>query len=223
MRRIDLNKRCRNPIVISGVLCLASGTGVSAAAIAIIGVMMAVPVNAAERGKINWSITPYIWASDTSYDLTVDGTPVGGGTVTFNDLLDITDASFQIHVEAGRDQGNWSAFVDLTYLDTSDDFSFDAMGTTVRIEIDSEQWFIDAAIAYWPQGEAGGLNFFGGLRYTDFDDTNDFIEFALLCRDEVAANAEMFGIKLDEIIDTDLFISETLALADEEALVENAS
>jgi HD-like signal output (HDOD) protein len=54
-------------------------------------------------------------------------------------------------------------------------------------------------------------------------DTDDFIEFALVCRDEVAENAEMFGIKLDEMIDTDLFISETLALADEEALVDNPS
>ena len=54
-------------------------------------------------------------------------------------------------------------------------------------------------------------------------DTDDFIDFALVCRDEVSENAEMFGIKLDEIIDTEQFITETLALADEEALVENPS
>jgi HD-like signal output (HDOD) protein len=54
-------------------------------------------------------------------------------------------------------------------------------------------------------------------------DTDDFIDFVLVCRDEVTENAEMFGIKLDEIIDTDQFISETLALVDEEELVENAS
>ena len=54
-------------------------------------------------------------------------------------------------------------------------------------------------------------------------DTDDFIDFTLVCRDEIAENAEMFGIKLEEIIDTDQFIAETLALADEEALVENPS
>ena len=53
-------------------------------------------------------------------------------------------------------------------------------------------------------------------------DADDFIDFALVCRDDVTENAEMFGIKLDGIIDTDQFITETLALADEEALVENA-
>ena len=53
-------------------------------------------------------------------------------------------------------------------------------------------------------------------------DTDDFIDFALVCRDEVTENAEMFGITLNEMIDTDQFITETLALADEEALVENA-
>ena len=31
----------------------------------------------AENGLI-WSITPYIWASDTKYDLKVGDTPIGG-------------------------------------------------------------------------------------------------------------------------------------------------
>jgi HD-like signal output (HDOD) protein len=54
-------------------------------------------------------------------------------------------------------------------------------------------------------------------------DTDDFIDFALVCRDEVTENAELFGVKLDGIIDTDQFITETLAMVDEEALVENPS
>ncbi len=118
--------------------------------------------------SLKWSVTPYIWATETTVDLTANGTPLGGGTVTFSDLMDATDASFQIHVEAGRSR--WSGFIDLTYLDTSDDDDFGP----VRIETDSEQLLVDLAVAFWPGGEAKGLSFYGGLRFTDLDDEYEF-------------------------------------------------
>jgi hypothetical protein len=116
-----------------------------------------------------WSVTPYIWASDTKYDLKVGDTPIGG-EVTFDDLLDTTDSSFQFVSEAGREGGNWSAFVDLTYLKTSDDYR----GQILFVDSKSEQWFLDAAVAWWPRGEQGGLSLYGGLRYTDLDDRLNF-------------------------------------------------
>ncbi len=133
---------------------------------------LAVPVAA---DGITWSITPYVWVVETKVDLTADGTPVGGATVSFNDLLDVTDASFQIFVEGRRSGGNWSAFVDLTYIETSDK---DIVGP-VRIKTESEQWFVDAAISYWPDGVASGLNLFGGLRFTSHDDRYKFSDPAL--------------------------------------------
>ena len=132
------------------------------------------PTYADDSGKIVWSITPYIWATDTQLDLTADGTPAGGLDISFSDLMDTTDASFQIFAEAGLAEGNWSAFVDMTYLDTSDDWTSNIQGQDVDIASDSEQWFIDAAVAYWPMGQEGGVNVFGGIRYTDLDDTYDF-------------------------------------------------
>lgn len=133
--------------------------------------LLAIPAAAAAEGDgISWSIISYVWASDTKVDLKADGTPIGGGTVSFNDLIDITDTSFQIFVEGSRSDGNWSAFVDLTYLETSDKFS----AGPVLIKTNSEQWYIDAAIAYWPNGEAGGFNLFGGMRFTSLDDRFKF-------------------------------------------------
>ena len=127
-------------------------------------------IAAPAAADIGWSITPYIWATETTVDLTADGTPIGGGTVSFSDLLDIMDTSFQVNVEGGRSDGNWSAFVDLTYLETSDKFST----PNVLIKTDSEQLYIDTAIAYWPNGEEGGFNVFGGMRYTSLDDRFKF-------------------------------------------------
>ena len=124
---------------------------------------------AVAEDDIKWSITPYIWAVETKVDLSASGTPIGGATVSFKDLLDVTDAAFQIHVERGL-RGNWSASMDLTYMDTSDT---DDAGP-IRIKTDSTQWFIDAVMAYWPNGQAGGLSLFGGLRYSSLDDEYKF-------------------------------------------------
>lgn len=115
-----------------------------------------------------WSITPYIWAPTTKVDLALMDESIGQDEISFNDLLDTLDAAFMVHVEGG--QGNWSAFGDLTFLDTSD--------TTERplltVDTDSEQIFLDAAVAYWPGGTGSNLSVFGGLRYSSFDDRYRF-------------------------------------------------
>jgi hypothetical protein len=127
--------------------------------------LLASSASAQESDKLAWSITPYLWASDTSLDISVIDTGIGGGTeIPFNDLLDVLDAAFQIHVEAGK--GNWSGFTDLTYIETSDTVN----RPLLIIDTSNKQTMIDAAVAYWPNGVGSSLNFFGGLRYSGFDD-----------------------------------------------------
>jgi hypothetical protein len=124
--------------------------------------------NAQSDDATRWSISPYIWGSNTTVDLTFRDTNIGAGDVSFGDLLDILDAAFMVHVEGGK--GNWSAFGDFTFLKTSD--------TTARplitIDADNEQVFLDTAVAYWPAGFGSQLSLFGGLRYSGFDDRYRF-------------------------------------------------
>ena len=124
--------------------------------------------NAQSGDAIQWSVTPYIWASDTSVDLTFRDTNIGAGDVSFSDLLDVLNTAFMVHVEGGK--GNWSAFGDLTVLNTSDTTEL----TLITIDADNEQLFLDAAVAYWPGGFGSQLNLFAGLRYTGFDDLYRF-------------------------------------------------
>ena len=126
------------------------------------------PVLARGAG-LDWSITPYIWASDTKFDLKAGDVPIGG-ELSFDDLLDTTDTSFQVVTEAGISGGKWSAFIDLTYLETSDNYQ----GRLLFADSDSEQLYLDAAIAWWPQGRHKGFNIYGGTRYTDLDDRTKF-------------------------------------------------
>lgn len=119
---------------------------------------------------IGWSITPYMWASDTALDLTVQDTEIGGGVeIPFSDLVDVLETAIQVHVEGGK--GSWSGFVDFTYIETSDTVD----RPLVNIETNSKQTVIDAAVAYWPEGTGSQLSFFGGVRYTGFDDRYDFV------------------------------------------------
>lgn len=122
----------------------------------------------AQAGDTQWSVTPYVWASDTTVDLTFRDTNIGAGDISFGDLLDVLDAAFMVHVERGG--GSWSAFADFTYLKTSDTTE----RTLITIDADNEQIFFDAAIAYWPGGVGTPLNFFGGLRHSGFNDRYRF-------------------------------------------------
>ena len=119
--------------------------------------------------ELDWSVTPYIWASDTKFDLKAGDVPIGG-ELTFDDLLDTTDTSFQVVTEAGIAGGNWSAFIDFTYLETSDNYK----GQLLFADSDSEQMYLDVAVAWWPQGRHKGFNIYGGARYTDLDDRTKF-------------------------------------------------
>ncbi len=123
----------------------------------------------AQDDSLSWSVTPYGWGSDTKLDLSVRDSEINGGVeIPFHDLLDVLDAVLQIHVEAGK--GNWSSFVDLTIIETSDTIQ----RTLSTIDTNSDQTFIDAAVAYWPEGFGSALSLFGGVRYTELDDRFDF-------------------------------------------------
>ena len=121
------------------------------------------PVSAQEDDNLKWSVTPYIWAPHTTVDINVLDQSIGNDELSFSDLLDKLDAAFMIHVEAGR--GKWSAFGDMTYLSTSDTTET----AQFVIDTDSKQLFLDAAIAYWPNGVDSNLNVFAGIRHSDFD------------------------------------------------------
>ena len=125
-------------------------------------------VAAQSANASGWSITPYLWAPKTSIDLTLRGTDIGSGNISFDELLDTIEAAFMVHVEGGS--GQWSAFGDLTYLDTTDTDQREVF----TIDTDSTQTYLDAAVAYWPGGVGSAFNIYGGLRYSGFDDEYTF-------------------------------------------------
>lgn len=121
-----------------------------------------------ESSPIRWSVTPYLWASQTKVDLTLRDEALGGDTIEFRDLLDQLDSAFMVNFEAGR--GNWSVFADLTYLETSDR----QQRPVFLVDTDSETTVLDAGLAYWPNGAGTDLSLIAGLRYSGFDNRYRF-------------------------------------------------
>ena len=128
-------------------------------------------VSAAEGSTMGWSITPYVWAPTTSVDLSLEDTNIGG-EIDFKDIIDTVDMAFMVHAEGGR--GQWSAFVDLTYVDASDTNERALLSVDVR----SKQIMLDTAVVWWPGGIDAPLSLFGGVRYTGFDDRYQFRSIA---------------------------------------------
>lgn len=135
----------------------------------LVGLMMASTMACAQPvGERMWSITPYLWATDTTFDLTLQDQDLGGGNTGFSDLLDTIDTSFQVNIEGG--QGNWSTMLDFTYLDMSDT----TQRTVLTVDSRNKQTFADAAVAWWPAGVGSSFNLYGGIRYSGFDDRYRF-------------------------------------------------
>ena len=62
---------------------------------AVVVFLMLVPVtnvHAQDASEFGWSVTPYLWATETRVDLTFRDTNIGAGEISFNDLLDVLDA-----------------------------------------------------------------------------------------------------------------------------------
>jgi hypothetical protein len=140
-----------------------------ATAATFLGLLSTLPAGAEDRGSdaLSWTVTPYLWAPNTTIDLTLGNNNIGGG-VSFSDVLDTIDAGFMGHLEGGR--GKWSAFIDLTYVDASDTNE----RTLVRVASSSTQTFLDVALAWHPGGIHEPLSIFGGLRYSGSETRFDF-------------------------------------------------
>jgi hypothetical protein len=133
-------------------------------------IMIAVLVGAAPGAQAgdtwDWSITPYMWATDISEDLILDGAVVGGGDTEFSDLVDKIDTSLQLHFEGTRER--WGLFADVNYVELSDSATGE-MGLG-RLDVDIEETVLEAGAIYRPGGRSGKLDLLFGVRVLAVDE-----------------------------------------------------
>lgn len=114
-----------------------------------------------------WSITPYMWASDISEDLLVDGAVVGGDDTDFKDLVDKIDSSLQLHLEGVGDR--WGLFANVSYVEVKDSEIGEAGLTRLDVEIEDTVW--EAGLIFRPGGRSGTVDLLLGARNLAVDET----------------------------------------------------
>lgn len=136
------------------------------AALVLLGIS-AVPANAQDW---QWTLTPYLWASASSLDVTVNDEPVIGGDLSFSDLLDKTDFAGQVHFEGQRGKGGF--FLDVTFLNLGETQTTPAnppLPGGTDIHADMKLVMFEGAGIYRPGGGSHGLDFLLGVRVIDMD------------------------------------------------------
>lgn len=68
---------------------------------------------------INWTIAPYLWATDVGLDVTINNNPAIGASVPFSDLVDKLDGALMGHIEMSGEK--YGAFADVYYVQLTDD------------------------------------------------------------------------------------------------------
>lgn len=127
-------------------------------------------ISGADAGAADWewTIVPYVWASDVGLDVDVSGDPVIAADVSFQDLLDKLDVGAQIHFEGRKGKGGF--FVDLTFLSLSDDRTTSPDpplpgGTVIESSLDTGLY--EGAGFYRPKGGERGFDVLFGVRVID--------------------------------------------------------
>ncbi len=136
---------------------------------------LSVTTSPAEANDWEWSLIPYVWASDMGIDLFVNDDPVVGADIGFDDILDNVDFAAQLHFEGRRNKGGF--FVDLTYLDLGSSQTTGArppLPGGTGIHSDLRTTLFEAAGFYRPSGGTHGLDILLGGRVIDMDLTVDF-------------------------------------------------
>lgn len=130
-------------------------------------------LSAGEARAWEWTLVPYLWASDVTMDVAVNGNEVIGADVKFSDLVDKLDGAFQFHFE-GR-QGEAGFFIDLTLISLGDSTTTTGEGAPVlppdtKIDTELDLTIFEAAGFIRLSGEERrGFDLIGGLRYIGMD------------------------------------------------------
>lgn len=114
----------------------------------------------------NFSVTPYVWATDVGMDVSVRDRTLVDATIPFEDLLEDLESAAILRADAMR--GAHGIAVDLFDVTVADNGARlplpDGSGTTLAVDAEIGMTLLDVAGVYDPRGDGQGLAFLYGAR-----------------------------------------------------------
>lgn len=118
-----------------------------------------------------WSVTPYVWATDVTADISINDRQVADMEIDFDDLADDLEFASQGHFEGRR--GRHGVMLDVFYVHLADDdksFPLPApLAGQAVASGDLTLTIIDAGGIFNPRGDGEGLSVLYGGRMVDRD------------------------------------------------------
>jgi hypothetical protein len=142
-------------------------------AVAAVCVFAAVPAaRQAQASEWMWSITPYLWGSGVSLNMTVnDREPGFEQTVDFSDLMDKLKLALAGRLEGQR--GKVGFFADVFFVDFGDDNKTFDLGRSLPGQVVAETnlafTIFEAGGIFNPRGDGSGAALLFGARMLDLD------------------------------------------------------
>ena len=111
-----------------------------------------------------WTISPYIWATDVGMNVSMNGQTVLDETIGFTDLVQDIDMALQLRIEGRR--GELGVMADLfdVRMSTSGDQVYVPNGVSATLETKIRMTLIDVGGLYDPKGDGMGITFLYGAR-----------------------------------------------------------
>ena len=119
----------------------------------------------ANADEWQWSVTPYVWATDVGFDVTVNDRELVDATIPFEDLLQDLDTAVMIRAEAMRGEHGIAAdLFDVVLADESRASLPGGSGDELSVDAEIGMTIFDLAGVYDAGGDGRGLSVLYGAR-----------------------------------------------------------
>jgi hypothetical protein len=112
-----------------------------------------------------WSVTPYLWATDLGVDLTISDRELVDADIPFEDLLDKLDGATLVRVEGMH--GEHGMAFDLFNVELTDSVGIELpgpSGTELAVDTEIGMTILDVTGVYDPHGDREGFSLVYGAR-----------------------------------------------------------
>ena len=151
--------------------------GIRFARVIVMAVALVIGLGQAPAAADEWAfdLTPYMWLSDVTMDVEVNGVGVGEGTIDAADVIDALDFAMMANFQARK--GSWGLLFDLGYFDSDDNPKRHPLdhpaGAELVLKGDMEITMLDAGGIFNPSGDGYGFTLIYGVRIIDTDQEID--------------------------------------------------